>query len=150
MSQDTRSLVSTNLHAHDSHQRPSQRFHTLVCMFVTSTANMSTGVATKHLLTVRAWTPGQHPTTLDCCMTQTKQSVSPHSDGMSAPTRICPLRVSARTTDCQTDMFLESSCGHNQGCGRGSAKILLLLLPHRLFDLKSKLAKKFCPCPNVD
>jgi len=42
---------------------------------VTSTANMSTGVTTKHLLTVRAWTPGQHPTTSDCCMTQ-KESAS--------------------------------------------------------------------------
>jgi len=27
-------------------------------------ANMSTGVTTKHLLTVRAWTPRQRPTTL--------------------------------------------------------------------------------------
>jgi len=35
-------------------------------MLVTSTANMSTWVTTKHLLTARAWTPGQHPTTLDC------------------------------------------------------------------------------------
>ena len=32
-------------------------------------------------------------------------------------------------------------------CGSGSAKILLL--PHRLFYLKSKLAKKFCPFHNV-
>jgi len=50
----------------------------------------------------------------------------------------------------------------NQGCGSGSwkrwkrsffcgsAKILPLPLLHRLFDLKSKLAKKFCPFPNVD
>ena len=36
------------------------------------------------------------------------------------------------------------------GSGSGSAKILPLPLPHRLFDLKSNLAKKFCPFPNVD
>ena len=35
-------------------------------------------------------------------------------------------------------------------CGSGSAKILPLLLPHKLFDLESNLAKKFCPFPNVD
>ena len=39
-------------------------------MLVTSTANMSTGVTANHFLTVRAWTPGQHLTTLDCCITQ--------------------------------------------------------------------------------
>ena len=33
-------------------------------------------------------------------------------------------------------------------CGSGSAKILPL--PHRLFDLKSNLAKKLCPFPDVD
>ena len=50
----------------------------LVCMLVTSTANMSTaGITTKPLLKLRALTPGQHPTTLDCCMAQRKQSVSP-------------------------------------------------------------------------
>ena len=31
-----------------------------------------------------------------------------------------------------------------------SAKILPLPLPHRLFDLKSNLAKKFYPFPDVD
>ena len=35
-------------------------------------------------------------------------------------------------------------------CGSGSAKILPLPVPHRLFDLESNLAKKFCPFPNVD
>jgi len=35
-------------------------------------------------------------------------------------------------------------------CGSGSAKILPLPLPHRLFDLESNLAKKFCPFLNVD
>jgi len=33
-------------------------------------------------------------------------------------------------------------------CGSGSAKILPL--PHRLSNLESNLAKKFCPFPNVD
>jgi len=41
-------------------------------MLATSTASMSTGVTTEHLLTVRAWSPGQHPTTLDCCIAQRK------------------------------------------------------------------------------
>jgi len=50
--------------------------HPRVCTLVTSTANTSTGVTTKHLLMVRAWTPGQYPTTLDCCITQRKQPAS--------------------------------------------------------------------------
>ena len=39
-----------------------------------------------------------------------------------------------------------------QGCGSGSrsAKIPPLSLSHRLFNLKSNLAKRFCPFPNVD
>ena len=36
------------------------------------------------------------------------------------------------------------------GSGRGCVKILPLLLPHRLFDLKSNLARKFCPYPDVN
>ena len=32
----------------------------------------------------------------------------------------------------------------------GSAKILSLPFPHRLFDLKSNLVKKFCPFLDVD
>ena len=32
----------------------------------------------------------------------------------------------------------------------GSRSAKNLPLPHRLFDLKSNLAKKFCPFPNVD
>ena len=104
-----RSLTSTNLHAHDSHQWPSRRSHTPVCMLVTSTANMSTGVTPTcqlgYTLTVKAWTPGQHPTTFDCCMTQRKQPVSPLPDGKPAPTRTWPSRVSARTADCRTNVF---------------------------------------------
>ena len=68
-----------------------------------STAN--TGVTKKHPLTVRACTPGQHPTTLDCCMAQRKQPFSPLTNGTSAPTQTWPSRVSARTTDCLTDVF---------------------------------------------
>ena len=56
-------------------------------MLVTSTANMSTGVTTKHLLTVRAWTPGQHQTNLDCCITQRKRPVFSLTGGTSAPTQ---------------------------------------------------------------
>ena len=40
-----------------------------------------------------------------------------------------------------------------QGCGSGSGgsrSARYLPLPHRLFDLKSNLAKKFCPFPDVD
>ena len=39
-------------------------------------------------------------------------------------------------------------CG--SGSGSRSAKNLPLPLPNRLFDLKSNLAKKFCPFPDVD
>jgi len=74
-------------------------------LLATSTANMSTGVTTKHLLTVRAWIPGQHPPTLDCYMTQRKQTVSPFTDGTSAPTQTWTSRVLARTADCRTDVF---------------------------------------------
>ena len=38
----------------------------------------------------------------------------------------------------------------NQGCGSVSAKILPLPLPHGLFDLKSNLAKTFCPFPDAE
>ena len=62
-------------------------------------------VMTKHLLTVRAWTSGQHPTALDRCMTQSKQPVSSLTDGTSAPTRSWLSGVSARTADCRTDVF---------------------------------------------
>jgi len=41
----------------------------------------------------------------NCCITQRKQPISPLTDGMSAPTRIWPSRVSARTADCWTDVF---------------------------------------------
>jgi len=106
--QDTRSLTSTNLHTSHSHQQPSRRFHSPVCMLVTSSANMSSGVTTKYLLTVRAWTPGKHQATLDCCITQRKQPAS-LTDRTSAPIQTWPSRVSARTADCRTDVFWESS-----------------------------------------
>jgi len=78
--------------------------HTPVCMLVTSTANMSTGVATKHLLTVRTWTPGQHQTILHCCITQRKHPAS-LTDGTSAPNQTWPSQVSTRTADRRTDVF---------------------------------------------
>ena len=53
----------------------------------------------QHPRTVRAWTPGQHPTTLDCCTTQRKQPVSSLAVGTSATTQTWPSRVSARTAD---------------------------------------------------
>jgi len=39
--------------------------------------------------------------------------ISSLTDVMSAPTQIWPLRVSSRTTNCQTDVFSQSSRGHN-------------------------------------
>jgi len=60
-------------------------------MWATSIANMSTGVTTKHPQTVRAWSHGHWTTTLDCCITQRKQPVSPLTNGTSAPTRTWPL-----------------------------------------------------------
>jgi len=92
--------MSTNLHARDSPQRPSRRFHTPVCMLTTSTASMSTGVTTQHPWTVRTWIPGQHPTILDCCITKRKQQVSSFDLGTSAPIQTWSSRVSARTADC--------------------------------------------------
>ena len=68
-------LTSTNLHARHSHQRPSRRSHTPVCMLVTSTANMSTG---------GAWDPGQYPATLDYCIIQRKQPVASLTDGFAS------------------------------------------------------------------
>jgi len=53
----------------------------------------------------RAWTPGQHPTTLDCCITQRKQPASSLTDGKSVPTQTWSSRVSARTAHCRTDVF---------------------------------------------
>ena len=44
-----------------------------------------------------------------------KQPASSHTDGASAPTQTWPSRISARIADCRTDVFLESSRGHNIG-----------------------------------
>jgi len=93
-------LESTNFHAGDLHHRPFRHSHTPVCMLATSTASMSTEVTTQHLLTVRAWSPGQHPTTLEFCITQRKQPASSLTNGTSAPTGTWPSRVSARKADC--------------------------------------------------
>ena len=46
---------------------------------------------------------------------------------------------------------METETGSGSGGNKsGSAKILPLPLPHKLFDLKSKLAKTFGPFPDVD
>ena len=66
---------------------------------------MSIGIAAKHSLRVRAWTPGQQPTAPGCCTTQSEQPVSPLTDGTSAPMRTWPLRVLARTTNWWTDVL---------------------------------------------
>ena len=73
-------------------------------MLATSIASTSTWVTTQHSRTMRAWTPGQHPTTLDCCTTQRKQPVSSLAVGTSAPTHTWPSRASAKTADCWTDV----------------------------------------------
>ena len=62
--------------------------------------------------------------------------------------------------DCHKEFCSSQGCGSGSWkrkrwkrsffCGSGSAKILPLPLPHRLFDFKSNLAKKFCPFPNLD
>ena len=116
--QDTRALTSTNL-------QPSRRSHTPACMLVTSTANMSTGVTAKHPLTVRAWTFEQQPTTSGCCTSQREQPASPLIDETLAPTRTWPLRVLARTADCRTDVFWESSRSHitYPGCRHGRSTV---------------------------
>jgi len=44
-------------------------------------------------------------TTLDCCMIQRKQKVSPLKHGTLAPTRTWPSRVSTRTPVCRIDVF---------------------------------------------
>ena len=84
-------------------------------MLVTSTANMSTGITTKHLLTVRAWAPGHQQTTLDSYMIQRKHPVSSLTNETSAPTQTWPSRASTRTASCQTDVSWEISRGHNIG-----------------------------------
>ena len=93
--QDRQRLQTSTLASHCS--------HTSVYMLATSIASMSTGVTT-HFRTVRAWTPGQHPTTLDCCMSLTKQPASSLAVRTLAPTQTWPSRVLARTADCQTDV----------------------------------------------
>ena len=97
-------IVNVYKPPHDSLRRPSRRFHTPACMMATSIASTPTGVTTQHPQTARAWTPGQHPTILDCCTTQRKQPVSSLAVGTSAPTQTWPSRASARTADCQTDV----------------------------------------------
>ena len=77
--EDTRPSTSTNLHARDSHLRPSRRSHNPVSMLATSTANMSTE-ATANIpwrLELGRLDNSQQPWTAVSCMTQKKQSVPP-------------------------------------------------------------------------
>jgi len=147
MAQDTKSLTSANLHARDPHQRSSPRSHTPVYMLATSTANMSTAATTKHPLTMRAWTPGQHPTILDFCKTQRKQPDSSLTDETQHQPRLglrefqpghptagqtCPRKVPAVTTPAlpHNAMKTQGSCPQRSGEALGlSQSWLEALLP---------------------
>ena len=72
----------------------------------------------QHPRTVRAWTPGQHPKTLDCCTTQRQQPVSSLAVKTSAPTQTWPSRASARP----------STAG--QTCPRKIPAVTTSALPH--------------------
>ena len=67
--------------------------------------------------------------------------------GLDAMMQAIVCQVGFTVVNC---LCFRNACGLNQGCESGSAKILPLPLPHRLFDLESNLAKTFCPFPNVD
>jgi len=93
---------------------------------------MSTGVTTQHPRTMRAWTPGQHPTTLDCCTTQRKQPASSLAVGSrhqprpglrefrpGQPTagQTCPRKVPAVTTAAlpRNATMIQGSCPQRSG-----------------------------------
>ena len=65
--------MSTNLHARDSLDHPDVPTPQPVRWRLQLPARQP---GLQHPRTVRAWTLGQHPTTLDCCTTQRKQPVS--------------------------------------------------------------------------
>jgi len=71
-----------------------------------------------------ATAPGQHPTTLNCCITQKKQTVSPLLDGPPAPTWTWLSRVSAR----------QPTAG--QTCSRKVPAVTTSALPHNSTKLK--------------
>ena len=74
--------------------------------------------------------------------------------------RMCAAHKQTRAPHTHSQKWNRLPWDLNQGCGSwkwwkrsffcGSAKLLPLPLPHRLFDLKSNLVKKFCSFPNVD
>jgi len=74
---------------------------------VTSTANMSTGVTTQHPRTVKAWTPGQHPTTLDCCKTQRKQPFSSLAVGKSISVLCVPFKILERLIYARVETIID-------------------------------------------
>jgi len=74
--------------------------------------NCQHGITTKHILTVRTRTPEQHPTTLNCCMTQMTQRKSKYL-GACIPRRHRKKRVPCWDKDCETlyRSFNRSSVG---------------------------------------
>ena len=127
--QDRQRLETSTLATHP--QRPSRRSHTPVCSLATSINSMSTGVTTQHPQTVRAWTPGKHPATLDCCTTKRKQPLSSLAVGTSAPRpglhefwpgrptagQTCPRKVPVVTTSAllHNATKIQSSCPQRSG-----------------------------------
>jgi len=67
------------------------------------------------------------------------------AEGSAAAKR---LKITAIDQGCGSGSWKRWKRSFFCGSGSGSAKILPL--PHRLFDLESNLAKKFCPFPNVE
>ena len=60
---------------------------------------MSTGVTIKHLLRVRAWTPGQHPTPLVCYITQRKHPASSLTNGTNPDLAFVSFSQGSRLPD---------------------------------------------------
>ena len=79
---------------------------------------------------MRAWTSGQHPTTLDCCMTLRKQPASSLTDGTPAPTRIWPSRVSpGQPTAGQT-------------CSRKVPEATTSAFPHNAIEIQGSCSQR--------
>ena len=82
----------------------------------------------------------------DCCL-QVRDSL-----GVVAKHPVLKVSPQIKIWGVQAGMRKRKRWKRSFFCGSGSRseKILPLPLPHRLFDLKSNLAKKFCPFSNVD
>jgi len=114
-----------------------------VCMLRTSAANMSTGVTAQHLLTVRNRPPWQQSTT--ALLQDLKGGpVSPLIDGTSTPTRTCPSRVSAMTTDRLTDVFIGRSRGHGTDSPSSKLKVSAYSDPVKCWNFCKDGWKGFC------